>query len=68
MPEKISASPVDEKDQTAAASGSGIDSETDEQPLAGIAVSEPEDALPRVSLGDLPGPMQEACAARAGKA
>lgn len=65
MPEKISASPVDEKDQTAAASGSGIDSETDEQPLAGIAVSEPEDALPRVSLGDLPGPMQEACA-RAG--
>ncbi|MDD4702481.1 MAG: DEAD/DEAH box helicase [Desulfovibrio sp.] len=36
-----------------------------EAPLSGIAVSEPEDALPRVTLADLPQGMHEACA-RAG--
>lgn len=36
-----------------------------ETPLSGISVSEPEDALPRVTMADLPEGMREACA-RAG--
>ena len=62
MPEKNSDSPVDAKAEAAAAPGHVSDAGAGEQPLAGIAVSEPEDALPRVSLADLPRPMQEACA------
>ncbi|MEG6503827.1 ATP-dependent helicase, partial [Desulfovibrio sp. 1214_IL3152] len=36
-----------------------------EAPLEGLSVSEPEDALPRVTLDDLPADMRAACA-RAG--
>ncbi|WP_165176807.1 DEAD/DEAH box helicase [Desulfovibrio sp. ZJ369] len=62
MSEKNSDSPVDAHVAAAAAPGHVSGAGADEQPLAGIAVSEPEDALPRVRLADLPKSMQEACA------
>ncbi|WP_165072145.1 DEAD/DEAH box helicase [Desulfovibrio sp. ZJ200] len=62
MSEKNSDSPVDAHVAAAAAPGHVPGAGADEQPLAGIAVREPEDALPRVSLADLPKSMQEACA------
>ncbi len=62
MSEKNSDSPVDAHVEAAAAPGHVSGAGADEQPLAGIAVSEPEDALPRVRLADLPKSMQEACA------
>ncbi|OXS29430.1 MAG: DEAD/DEAH box helicase [Desulfovibrio sp. MES5] len=50
---------------TASAAAKDAPSDAAGAPLEGIAVSEPEDALPRVTLADLPQVMHEACA-RAG--
>ncbi len=50
---------------TASATAKDAPSNVAAAPLEGISVSEPEDALPRVTLADLPQAMHEACA-RAG--
>ncbi|SCM73371.1 DEAD/DEAH box helicase [Desulfovibrio sp. 86] len=50
---------------TASATAKDAPSDVAAAPLEGISVSEPEDALPRVTLDDLPQVMREACA-RAG--
>ncbi len=50
---------------TASAAAKDAPADAAGAPLEGIAVSEPEDALPRVTLADLPQVMHEACA-RAG--
>ena len=50
---------------TASATAKDAPSDVAAAPLEGISVSEPEDALPRVTLADLPQAMHEACA-RAG--
>lgn len=50
---------------TTSATAKDVPSDVAGAPLEGIAVSEPEDALPRVTLADLPQVMHEACA-RAG--
>ncbi len=55
------------EDQSNSATDSGVTTAEDtsarapEAPLEGISVSEPDDALPRVNLEDLPADMREAC-------
>ena len=55
------------EDQSNSATASGVTTAEDtsarapEAPLEGISVSEPDDALPRVNLEDLPADMREAC-------